>query len=80
MLGDDYTLVDMAVWGWARAVPYVFGLEAWEKFPKVKRLFDRINAHPAAQRVDALMKRHAFKTEMDEETRKAFFPQNARLV
>jgi GST-like protein len=25
MLGDDYTLVDMAFWGWARAVPFVLG-------------------------------------------------------
>src|SRR3982751_6632889 len=24
MLGDAYTIVDMAVWGWARAVPFIF--------------------------------------------------------
>ena len=25
MLGDDYSIVDMAVWGWARLVPFVLG-------------------------------------------------------
>src|SRR6202008_4870673 len=28
MLGDTYTIVDMAVWGWARLVPFVLGEEA----------------------------------------------------
>jgi GST-like protein len=79
MLGDEYTLVDMAVWGWARAVPFILGAEAWEKLPNVKRLFDEINARPAAQSAEALTTRHAFKAEMDDAARKALFPQNARL-
>jgi GSH-dependent disulfide-bond oxidoreductase len=45
----------------------------------VKRLFDAINARPAAQRVATLKDRHAFKTEMDDEARRAMFPQNERL-
>jgi GST-like protein len=79
VLGDSYTLVDMAVWGWARAVPFVLGAEAWEKLPHVKRLFDAINARPAAQRASALKDRHAFKAEMDDDARRAMFPQNERL-
>jgi GSH-dependent disulfide-bond oxidoreductase len=80
MLGDQYSLVDMAVWGWARAVPTVLGKEAWEKLPQVRRLFDEINARPAAQRADALKAKYTFKTEMDDAARKAMFPQNERLV
>ena len=80
MLGDTYTLVDMAVWGWARAVPHALGADAYEKLPNVKRLLDTINARPAAQRAEALKARHAFKTEMDDEARKAMFPQNERLA
>jgi GSH-dependent disulfide-bond oxidoreductase len=80
MLGDAYTLVDMAVWGWARAVPFVLGADAWQKLPNVKRLLDEINARPAAQRAEALRTRHAFKTEMDDAARHAMFPQNARLA
>jgi GSH-dependent disulfide-bond oxidoreductase len=32
-----------------------------------------------AQRAAALKDRHAFKTEMDAEARRAMFPQNERL-
>ena len=80
MLGDHYTLVDMAVWGWARAVPFILGPDAWATLPNVKRLLDEINARPAAQRAEALKARYTFKTEMDEDARKAMFPQNARLA
>ena len=79
LMGERYTLVDMAVWGWARAVPFALGAEAWEQLPHVKRLFDKVNERPAAQRVAALKDRHAFKTEMDDEARRAMFPQNERL-
>ena len=79
MLGDTYTIVDMAVWGWALAVPFIFGADAWEKLPNVKRLFAEVNDRPAAQRAEALKTRHAFKTEMDDDARRAMFPQNARL-
>jgi GST-like protein len=79
MLGDDYTIVDMAVWGWARVVPFVLGAEAWNKLPHVKRLFDEINLRPAAARAEALRTAHQFKTEMDEAARRVLFPQNARL-
>lgn len=79
MLGDQYSLVDMALWGWCRAVPFVLGAEAWGRLPNVKRLFDAINARPAAQAVDALRTRHTFKAEMDEQAQKAMFPQNERL-
>jgi GSH-dependent disulfide-bond oxidoreductase len=79
MLGDSYTLVDMAVWGWARAVPRILGEGAWGKLPNVKRLLDEINARPAAQRAEALKDRHAFKMEMDDVAKRAMFPQNERL-
>jgi GST-like protein len=80
MIGDTYTLVDMAVWGWARAMPFIFGQDAWTTFPNVKRHLDEINARPAAQRAEALKEKHAFKTEMDEQARQHMFPQNARLT
>ena len=80
MLGERYTLVDMAVWGWARILPFVLGADAWDKLPQLKRWLDEVNARPAAQRVEALRTRHAFKTEMDDEAKQAMFPQNARLA
>ena len=79
MMGDEYTLLDMAVWGWARAVPFALGDKAFDQLPQVKRLHDAVNARPAAQRAAALKDRHAFKAEMDDEARRAMFPQNERL-
>ena len=73
MLGNTYTIVDMAVWGWARLIPTVLGEEMWTKFPNLKRLVDEISARPAAQRAVALKDKHKFKTEMDDEARRAMF-------
>ncbi len=80
MLGEHYSIVDMALWGWARAVPMVLGGEAWLRLPHVKRLLDAVDARPAAQRADALQARHAFKDTMDADAMAAMYPQNARLA
>jgi GST-like protein len=73
MVADTYTIVDMALWGWARMAPFVAGDEVWGKFPHLKRLMDEISARPAAVTAAALKDRHKFKTDMDEEARKAMF-------
>ncbi len=80
MMGDEYTIVDMALWGWARMVPFVLGDDAMAKLPNLKRFMDEINARPAAERAEALKSRHTFKTEMDDAARAAMFPSNARLA
>lgn len=80
MLGDTYTIVDMSVWGWARAVPFILGESAWDSLPNVKRLLDTVSARPAAERASALATKFGFKKEMDEEARGFMFPQNKRLV
>lgn len=80
MLGSDYTILDMSVWGWARAVPFIFGEDGWAKLPNVKRLFDTVSARPAATRAAELATKHSFKVEMDEEAQGHMFPQNKRLV
>jgi len=75
MVGDAYSVVDMALWGWARLVPNILGDHA-AKFANVKRLADEISARPAAQKAVALKDRHAFKTDMDDEAKRAMFPGN----
>jgi GST-like protein len=79
MVGGTYSIVDMSVWGWARAIPFIFGPEAWGQYPNVKRLVDEISARPAAERAAALATKYTFKQEMDEEARQNMFPQNKRL-
>lgn len=79
LLGDEYSIVDMAAWGWARAIPFVLGENAWEKFPHLKRWFDTVSARPAAKRAEALKDRFEFAGgEMDEQTRRIMFPHIAR--
>ncbi len=78
VLGDEYTIVDMAAWGWARMVPFVLGAglgdeSVWDGLPNLKRLLDEISARPAAGRAVALKDRHAFKAEMDADARRHMF-------
>ena len=73
MLGDTYTIVDMALWGWARLIPNVLGEGGWAKFPNLKRLVDEINARPAAVRANAIKDKHKFKAEFDDEAKKNMF-------
>jgi GST-like protein len=80
MIGETYSIVDMSVWGWARAIPFLFGAAAWTQAPNVKRLVDEISARPAAERAVALASQYAFKQEMDDAARQAMFPQNKRLA
>ena len=71
LVGNQYSIVDMAVWGLARLVPFVLGIDnPWGQYPQVKRLLDEITARPAAQRVEKLRTAHAYKTELDEEARR----------
>lgn len=80
MMGDTYTVLDMAVWGWARAVPFILGADAWENLPNLKRLLDEINARPAAKAAEAMFASHTFKKEMDDDAKAMMFPQNKRLA
>lgn len=80
MVGDTYTIVDMAVWGWSRLVPNVLGPDGYAGLPNVKRHLDEISARPAASRALALKDRHAFKAEMDDAARIAMFPHLAVKV
>jgi GST-like protein len=54
-------------------MPIVLGEAYWEKFPNLKRLVDEISARPAAARANAMKDKHKFKSEFDEEARKAMF-------
>ncbi len=73
MVGETYSIVDMSIWGWARMVPFVLGDTAWDELPHLKRLFDLINARPAAERAAQIKDRHAFKSDFDDEAKRFMF-------
>ncbi|VIO78922.1 glutathione S-transferase family protein [Bradyrhizobium ivorense] len=73
MVGDAYSIVDMAFWGWVRMGTFILGEDGFAKYPNVKRLLDEISARPAAARANALKDKHTFKAEMDDEARGIMF-------
>ena len=81
MLGNVYTIVDMAVWGWTRMIEKVIAVGELEKRKNLKRLMEEINKRPASKRAVEIAARnkHNFKIEVDEEASKFMFPQNERL-
>jgi GST-like protein len=78
LVGSDYTIADMSAWGWVDRAARVFkgSEQPLEAFPNVRRWFARIDARPAVARARAVGTGHAFKKEIDEETRRALFPSN----
>ena len=81
MLGNSYTIVDMAVWGWSRMIEKVIAVGELDKRKNLKRLTDYINARPASEKAENIANRnnHNFKIEIDEDASKHMFPQNLRL-
>lgn len=77
LAGDEYSIADMALWGWASFAGYILGEKGLSDYTNVKRLVDEIGKRPAAARALALKERLALKTDFDEETRRALFPNNA---
>ena len=78
IVGGDYSIADMSVWGWlTRASRVLPGAEdPLAEFPNLKRLYETVDARPAATRARAIGKDHRFKTDVDEETKRAMFPSN----
>lgn len=76
LLGDEYTIVDIAAWGWIDRVVPVLGENELENFPHLAKWFKTIDARPAVAKARALAGQFEFKAEMDEEAKRALFPQN----
>ena len=74
MVGDSYTIVDMALWGWARLIPNVLGEELLGQVPQPEAAGRRDLARGRRRRAPTRCKdKHKFKTEFDDEARKAMF-------
>ena len=78
IVGETYTIADISAWGWLdRASRVRKGAEdPLAPFPNLKRLFETVDARPAAARARDIGKDHPFKQVNDEETKRALFPSN----
>jgi GST-like protein len=78
IVGNALSIVDISAWGWIDRASIVLPGEtpALAAFPNLQRWFNAVDARPAVARARALVSAHAFKTETDEEARRALFPSN----
>jgi GSH-dependent disulfide-bond oxidoreductase len=62
-LGNEYSIVDIAFWSWARQLPNILGSDeaVWLRYPNIKRLTDIVENRPAMQQVEQLKTKHNFK-------------------
>lgn len=79
LAGSEYTIADMAAWGWLNFAGYIYGEEGLSGYPNVERLFQEISSRPAAIKAHKISENLSFKSDFDEETNRALFPQNAQL-
>ena len=77
-VGNTYTIADMSAWAWLdRASRVMKGADdPLGPYPNLKRLFQAVDARPAAGRARAVGKDDEFKKVNDEETRRSLFPSN----
>ncbi|WP_372831701.1 glutathione S-transferase family protein [Pontibacterium sp.] len=76
IVGDTYSIVDIAAWGWIDKVIPVLGEGELAHYPNLNRWFQSVDARPAVAKARATGSNINFKTEVDEETKRALFPQN----
>jgi GST-like protein len=78
IVGDDYTIADMAAWGWIERARFVLpgSDDPIAAYQNIKKWFDRIDARPATRRARKVGEDYPFKRINDEETKRALFPSN----
>jgi GST-like protein len=82
IVGGNYTIVDVSAWDWIDRASFVLpgNDDPLAAFPNIRRWLQAINARPAVAKARAVGTDHAFKKEVDEETRRALFPSNYPLA
>ena len=78
IVGNAYTIADISAWGWIDRAARVLKGEGdpLAAYPSISRWFKSIEGRPAVIRALDVGKSHAFKKEVDEETKRALFPSN----
>jgi GST-like protein len=76
IVGEEYSIVDIAAWGWIDKATVVLGDEGLTPYPNLQRWFDNISARPAVAKARKIDKDITFKSEFDETAARALFPQN----
>lgn len=75
-LAGDYSIADMASYGWVR--PYKNQGQDLEEFPNLKRWFEAIGARPAVIKAVEIGQEHRRNLAEDKDAQKVLFGQRAR--
>ena len=76
IVSDEFTIADVAAWGWIDKAAVVLGEEGLTPYPNLKRWFDSVNNRPAVAIARNIDKDIEFKSTVDDESRRALFPSN----
>ncbi len=76
IVGHGYSIADIAAWGWIDRYVRVLGENALDAYPNLKAWYERVNARPAVERARRIGQDHTWKTDLDEEAKRAMFPSN----
>ena len=76
LAGGEYSIADIAFYGWAASAGFIFGEKGLGDYPHVAGFVEGMNARPAVVRALQLKARQTFKAELDEQAKRAMFPQN----
>lgn len=76
IVGSDYSIADVAAWAWIDKAAVVLGEEDLTPYPNLQRWFANIESRPAVTRARNIGKGIEFKSDFDEDAKRAFFPQN----
>ena len=76
LAGSEYSIADIALWGWGISANYIFGAQGLKDFPNVARLVEEISSRPAAHRTTQMRDTLRVKTEHDDIANRSLFPQN----
>ena len=80
LAGDEYTIADMALWGWANSAGFIMGEKGLVDYPHLNKFVETVAVRPATARALQLREKHQFKGQLDAEARRAMFPQNESKV
>jgi GST-like protein len=78
LVGDDYSIADISAWGWIARASRVLKEEhePLAPFAHLQRWFSAVEERPAVARARAVGRDHTFKTDVDDEARRALYPSN----
>ncbi len=77
LAGADYTIADMAAWGWIERRVNVLGADVdLGRWPNLSRWNAALEARPAVERARRVGADLVWKSDFDEAAARAMFPQN----